>query len=122
MADPWGVFNDFFQKGGVPNDPMSKAVDMALMFRGAFDSMTKKASPPPLVIMESMNGLVLNKFLGIGCELEIPDLLKREALTALELSQLLGTQEDKMERFLSFLVIFGVLNRSGDGKYFNTPV
>ena len=87
--------------------------------RNALHRFHGRMVPPPLLIMERMNGLVEAKVLSVVAELGIPDLLSPGPRAVVHLAADAGVDTDALDRALAFLVSRGLLARTGDGRYAN---
>jgi O-methyltransferase domain len=87
--------------------------------RNALGRMHAKAVPPPLLVIERMNGLVESKTLSLVADLGIADRLAGGPRAAVHLAADAGVDPDALDRALSFLVSRGFFARTRDGRYEN---
>ncbi len=90
--------------------------------RNALHLFHGRMVPPPLLIMERMNGLVEAKVVSLVADLGIADLLAGGPRAAAHLAAEAGVDADALDRALAFLVSRGLLARTGDGRYENNAV
>jgi len=93
----------------------------AVRFRNALGRLHGRMVPPPLLVMERMNGMVEAKVISLIAELAIPDRLAGGPRTAEDLAGEAGVDADALDRALAFLVSRGLLGRRRDGRYANNP-
>lgn len=121
MTDPWTRMLDFIQAQKIPAAPINAASDALSRIRNGLHSMAQKTAPPHLVLFEALNGLLVNKMLGLLAEWEIPDLIASQALTAEAIAKATETDPDAMARMLRALVSLGFLTQ-GPGKTFKNTL
>lgn len=93
-----------------------------MRFRNALQRVHGRMVPPPLLIMERLNGLVEAKVVSLVADLGIPDLLSDGPRGAADLAAERGVDADALDRALAFLVSRGLLGRIRDGRYENNAV
>lgn len=90
-----------------------------MRFRNALGRMHGRMVPPPLQVMERMNGMVEAKVISLVAEVAIPDHLAGGPRTAADLARDAGLDADALDRALAFMVSRGLLGRTRDGRYSN---
>jgi SAM-dependent methyltransferase len=102
--------------------PPAWVVRPAMRFRNRLGRAHATMIPPPLLIMERMNGMVESKMLSLFAELGIPDLIGDGARSAADLATEAKVDADALERLLAFLVSRGLLALAPGGRYRNNAV
>ena len=90
--------------------------------RATLDRLVARIAPPPLLIMERMNGLVEAKIISLVADLGVADQLAAGPRTAADLAAEAGVDSDALDRALAFLVACGLFARTRDGRYENNAV
>jgi SAM-dependent methyltransferase len=78
-------------------------------------------TPPPVVLLEMMNGYWITQSIAVAAELGVADHLAAGPRTAAELATATGSDADSLDRLLRALAMIGVFSEDGDG-YGLTPV
>ena len=99
--------------------PPTWIVKPALAVRGAVGRAHTRMAPAFAVVVERTNAMIEGKALAVIAELRIPDHLHERARTARELADIVGADEDALDRLLAFLVACELLGRTRDGRYRN---
>jgi O-methyltransferase len=99
--------------------PPSWLAKTGIRVRNALGRIHAKAVPPPLLVMERLNGLVEAKVLSLVAELGIADRLAGGPRAAVHLAAEAGVDADALDRALGLLVSRGFFARTRDGRYEN---
>jgi hypothetical protein len=78
--------------------------------------------PPEAQIMQMAMGFIVSQALAVSARLKIADLISEGGKTAAELAAETQTHEPSLYRLLRALSSLGVLKKSDDGRFTNTPL
>jgi hypothetical protein len=81
-----------------------------------------RAVPPPLLVMERMNGMVEARAIAFVAELGVADLLADGPRTAEELAKETGVDADALGRTIGLLISRGFFSNAGGGRFTNNAV
>jgi SAM-dependent methyltransferase len=84
--------------------------------------MTTTSAPPPVVLLEMMNGYWITQSIAVAAELGLADHMAAGPLTAAELATATGAHRDSLGRLLRALAMIGVFSEEEGNRYGLTPV
>src|ERR1700686_801721 len=81
-----------------------------------------KELPPPVVMLQMIQGFWISRAIYLAAKLGIPDLLKRGAQSSQDLAQATGTHAPSLYRVLRALDSVGVFAEDSQGRFTLTPL
>jgi hypothetical protein len=79
-------------------------------------------APPPVVLLELMNGYWITQSIAVAAELRIADELASGSRTAAELAAAVDADPESLGRLLRALAMIGVFSEEAGGRFGLTPV
>ena len=101
---------------GLPSWPMFK---VGLLIGKGITWLDQHLTPHQIWIQREMIGFAVSGSIYITCELGVADILSKGPLSASEIAKIAGTDPERTDRLLKFLVVQGVFERTSDGLYSN---
>lgn len=84
--------------------------------------MTTATAPPPVVLLEMMNGYWITQSIAVAAELGVADHMAAEPRTSAELAAATESDPDSLDRLLRALAMIGVFSEEDGDRYGLTPV
>ncbi len=114
MKDKWAMLQDLLTSAKLPPGPLEFALEAGNKIRNSITKLSQFSTPPAISVFEALNGILVNKSLGIIVQLGIPDLLHSGPATAESLAEKTNTHAPSLSRLLQTLVSLGFLSSSGN--------
>lgn len=80
-----------------------------------------RLTPPQIAVFEKSQGFWIAKAIGVACELNLADIIGREALTVQEIAKRSGSEPAPLYRLLRSLAGEGIFKEKKDQVFVNTP-
>lgn len=106
----------------LPSPPPDVVVRAGLWVRSALHRLADRITPPELVLLEHMSGVMRTKVIGACARLDLAARLRAGPRTAAQLAAETAVDEAALRRLLRALVALRVLARTADGRFATTRI
>jgi hypothetical protein len=104
----------------LPRPPPDVIVRVGLWVRRTIQALADAVTPPELVMLEHMSGVMRTKLIGAAARLDLAEHLARGPLGATELAARTGVDAAALHRLLRGLAALGVVRSVGEGRFERT--